>query len=60
MRTYADREHDAWWILSAKHGLVDPDGDPIEPYDETSPVRQSNANERGPNVCSTNSMTPVL
>jgi hypothetical protein len=24
-----------WWILSAKHGLLDPDGEPIEPYDET-------------------------
>lgn len=35
MRSYADREHDDWWILSAKYGLVDPDGDSIEPYDET-------------------------
>lgn len=35
MREYAEREHDDWWILSAKHGLLDPDGVPIEPYDET-------------------------
>lgn len=35
MRSYAEQYHDDWWILSAKHGLLDPDGDPIEPYDET-------------------------
>jgi len=35
MRSYAEQHHDDWWILSAKHGLIDPDGDPIEPYDET-------------------------
>lgn len=35
MRSYAEQNHDDWWILSAKHGLLDPDGDPIEPYDET-------------------------
>ena len=35
MREYAEREHDEWWIISAKHGLLDPDGEPIEPYDET-------------------------
>jgi hypothetical protein len=35
MRTYSEQHHDGWWILSAKHGLLDPDGDPIEPYDET-------------------------
>ncbi|WP_433632957.1 DUF6884 domain-containing protein [Halomicrococcus sp. NG-SE-24] len=35
MRSYAEEEHDEWWILSAKHGLLDPDGPPIEPYDET-------------------------
>lgn len=35
MRAYAERYHDDWWILSAKHGLLDPDGDPIESYDET-------------------------
>lgn len=27
--------HDDWWILSAKHGLLDPGGSPIPPYDET-------------------------
>ncbi|EMA30334.1 hypothetical protein C444_10639 [Haloarcula japonica DSM 6131] len=35
MRSYAEQYHDDWWILSAKHGLIDPDGEPIEPYDET-------------------------
>lgn len=35
MRSYAEQYHDEWWILSAKHGLLDPDGEPIAPYDET-------------------------
>jgi hypothetical protein len=35
MRSYTEQHHDDWWILSAKHGLLDPDGGPIEPYDET-------------------------
>lgn len=35
MRSYAEQYHDDWWILSAKHGLLDPDGELIEPYDET-------------------------
>lgn len=32
-RNYATRSHDKWYILSAKHGLLRPDGPPIEPYD---------------------------
>ncbi|WP_049935127.1 DUF6884 domain-containing protein [Haloplanus natans] len=35
MQAYAEQYHDDWWILSAKHGLLDPDGIAIEPYDET-------------------------
>ena len=35
MRSYAEQYHDDWRILSAKHGLLNPDGEPIEPYDET-------------------------
>lgn len=35
MRSYAEQYHDDWWILSAKHGLLDPDGEPIAPYNET-------------------------
>ncbi|MBX0305699.1 DUF6884 domain-containing protein [Haloarcula salinisoli] len=35
MRAYAEQYHDDWWILSAKHGLLAPDGPSIEPYDET-------------------------
>ncbi|WP_418280493.1 DUF6884 domain-containing protein [Halorubrum sp. DTA98] len=34
-REYVELNHDAWYILSAKHHLLDPDGPPIEPYDET-------------------------
>jgi len=34
-RAYCEANHDAWYILSAKHGLLEPDGPPIEPYDET-------------------------
>lgn len=34
-RRYCDDEHDDWLILSAKHHLLEPDGPPIEPYDET-------------------------
>lgn len=35
MRAYAERFHDEWWIVSAKYGLLDPDGEAIAPYDET-------------------------
>lgn len=35
MRAYAEQTHDEWWILSAKHGLLDPDGAPIDPYETT-------------------------
>lgn len=35
MRRYSDFHHDEWWILSAKYGLCDPEGYPIEPYDKT-------------------------
>lgn len=35
MREYAEKEHDEWWILSAKHGLLDPDGTEVAPYEET-------------------------
>lgn len=33
-RAYAERVFDGWWILSAKHGLVDPER-VLEPYDLT-------------------------
>lgn len=32
MRSYAEQYHDDWWILSAKHGLPNPDDEPIKPY----------------------------
>jgi hypothetical protein len=35
MRSYVEQYHDDWWILSAKHRLLDPDGETIDPYDET-------------------------
>lgn len=34
-RAYVEANHDAWYILSAKHELLEPDGPPIEPYEET-------------------------
>ncbi|WP_338738554.1 DUF6884 domain-containing protein [Haloplanus salilacus] len=34
-REYVEADHDSWYILSAKHHLLDPDGPPIEPYDKT-------------------------
>ena len=34
MRDWARSRGDPWYILSAKHGLVDPN-EPIGPYDET-------------------------
>ena len=33
-RRYCERHHDEWYILSAKYGLLDPDGPLIGPYDE--------------------------
>lgn len=32
---YAEANHDQWYVLSAKHGLLLPEGDIIDPYDET-------------------------
>jgi hypothetical protein len=32
---YVEANHDSWYILSAKHHLLDPNGPPIEPYDDT-------------------------
>lgn len=34
-RAYAEQEHDHWFILSAEHHLLEPDGPAIEPYDAT-------------------------
>lgn len=34
-REYVEENHDEWYVLSAKHHLLDPEGPPIEPYDET-------------------------
>lgn len=34
-REYVEATHDDWFILSAKHHVLEPDGPPIEPYDET-------------------------
>lgn len=35
MRNYCESNHDDWYIISAKHNLLNPDGEPIEPYNET-------------------------
>lgn len=34
-RAYVETYHDSWYILSAKHRLLDPDGSVIDPYDDT-------------------------
>ncbi|ELZ45285.1 hypothetical protein C463_06677 [Halorubrum californiense DSM 19288] len=34
-REYVEANHDDWYILSAKHHLLDPFGPPIGPYDDT-------------------------
>lgn len=34
-RGYCEANHDQWYILSAKHHLLAPDGPPIEPNNET-------------------------
>ena len=34
-RAYCEQNHDEWYVLSAKHGLLAPDAPEIEPYDET-------------------------
>jgi hypothetical protein len=35
MRQYCETVHDRWYILSAKHGLLEPRGDEIAPYNVT-------------------------
>jgi hypothetical protein len=35
MREYSETYHDDWYILSAKHHLLEPDGTPIEPYEQS-------------------------
>ena len=32
---YCEKHHDDWFILSAKHHLLDPDRPPISPYDQS-------------------------
>lgn len=43
MRRYAEQHADAWFILSAQHGLLDP-GQEVEPYERT--LSRMNAAER--------------
>lgn len=35
VRAYCEANHDRWYVLSAKHGLLEPKGEPINSYDET-------------------------
>lgn len=58
MRAYAEQEHDEWWILSAKHGLLDPDGSPIDPYNETLSGPGSPRNATGRTASLNNYRTP--
>lgn len=44
MRAYCEEIHDRWYVLSAKHGLLEPDGEPIEPYNET--LRDATVDEK--------------
>lgn len=34
-RSYVTQTHDEWYVLSAKHHVLVPDGPEIDPYDET-------------------------
>ena len=42
--TYCETAYDEWYVLSAKHGLLDPDGPPIEPYEKS--LTDATATER--------------
>ena len=44
MRDYCEENHKRWYVLSAKHGLLEPDGESIEPYDET--LRDASIDEK--------------
>lgn len=44
MRAYCEENHDRWYVLSAKHGLLEPDREPIEPYNET--LRDATVDEK--------------
>lgn len=44
MRAYCEEKHDRWYVLSAKHGLLEPDGEPIEPYNKT--LRDATVDEK--------------
>lgn len=44
MRAYCEENHDRWYVLSAKHGLLEPAGEPIEPYNET--LRDATVDEK--------------
>lgn len=35
VRSYVTQTHDEWYVLSAKHHVLEPDGPEIAPYDET-------------------------
>jgi hypothetical protein len=44
MRAYAETNHNRWYILSAKYGLLEPDGEPVEPYNDT--LRDATVDEK--------------
>lgn len=43
-RRHVQKQLDDWFILSAKRGLLDPEGEEIEQYDET--LRDAYADEK--------------
>jgi len=44
MREFCEANHDLWYILSAKYGVLEPYGEPIESYNET--LRDSTVEEK--------------
>lgn len=44
MRVYNENTHDQWYILSAKYGVLEPQGETVEPYDET--LRDATVDEK--------------
>jgi|SRR5271157_1873567 len=49
-RAYAETCCDHWYILSARHGLVDPEAD-LDPYDQSLPSDNDELERWGERVC---------
>lgn len=42
---------DRWYVISAAHGLLDPDGPPVEPYEWVCPACGRTGTDRSPAHC---------